>query len=519
MIAQTVIAQISESLSRAPWRGRGAILQAEAERLGVTQNTLYAHLRSFRGRTRKVRADRGAHRAEKLTAATVIAELKAKARDAVHDRNMPTEVAIAAAEQNGLIEAGTITRATADRILRQTRLSGPRRIFCRYESDRGNHLHHTDATGSKYFRVMGKDPETGDWLIGIRYGGYTRKRDVEPLGLWCVGVTDDCSRVAFGVYVVAAGESTAMMIDALAQAWSMDPRCALRGMPERLMCDHGPLRRSQEGQHFCDQMGIIFEDRMPKSPWVGGKQERPWRTQISNFELAFRLKPDATYRLSDINRMLAAWYDGRNAAAHPTHLRKSRLAVYAERLDPQSIRYIPENWHDAVLRENYRVVDASARVRYENVWYAVPDALAGRTVRIITNRDGALLCEHDGVGYPMKPFTPIVTGEYRAHADTPAMRAEKSAEALEISVVPHETAANTTHLHTGEAAPLRTAFDADAFTNQEEAIAAFCHYSGLALHMMSPEVRDLVTGILSRSESLRKEVVMELAREIRAKLA
>ncbi len=490
--------------------------------MGVSPGAVYSALRRFQGRRRRLRrADAGQPRKVSLDAVRAVAAIKAAAADTLNGRALTTAAAIAIAETNGHIAPGALSRSAFERHARSAGFSGPVRVYQRFQAQRSNQLHHVDSSQSKYFRVLGRRPD-GDWLLAVRTPAYARKRDVEPYGLWATAVVDDHSRCKWIEYDVAAGESAAMVAKVLAHAWSGDPRCALRGLPESLLCDHGPLRRSDEGQQFADVLGVTYEDRNPNSPWVGGKVERPWRHFIQSFELPWLLKPDAQITLSDLNRMAAAWTGETNAMDHPFFLKQSRLDVYAAGLDLATVRLCPEDAHREVYHEHYRLVRTDGTIRYKNDWYLVPDELVGLMVRVLTKGDtGEMLVEHDGRTFPVKIFAPHDAGQYRAHPDTPALRLVKDGAPV-VNRLPIEDAPASAHLHNAPQAEIRTPFTAaadESFINREEALAQFCRWLGKPLHTLPDDIRESVMAILSRHEMLNKSVLFDFATELRARMA
>lgn len=526
MLSATVVSEVAVKVASAEWRGRRQIVQAEAERLGCSVNTLYAALREVRGRTRKQRSDRG--RLRKLSADHVqaVAEIKAKARDTLHGRNLATDDAIRAAVESGIVPEGSVTRSAFDRHAHRMRLFGGHdRVYCRFQARRSNQLHQVDSSQSKYLRVIGK--ENGEWIIGVRVPEYSRKRSEEPLGLWCTEVIDDHSRVLRRTYDVAAGESFSMVVEGIKSAWSADPRCALRGMPESLLADHGPFRRSQEGRNFCESLGVDLIERMPDSPWVSGKVERQWRVFIQRFESPFLLKPDMRMPLVELNRMLHSFDAECNGKAHPFFLDRSRLQVYADGLDMETVRYLPEELGDAIYREDFRTVKPDSTMRLRNQWYIVPDELAGRKVRIAFNAEGTVLVEYEGQQYPAKLFVPHDAGEYRAHAFTPAQWLAKDAKARTVAIIPREGAAagesDVLSLHVGTKAAVASPFAAmerqEFFINKEEALRAMEGWIGKPIHTWGPEIHAALTALLDKKEMLRKEVLRDFAQELRARVA
>jgi len=517
MIRSEVIVDIARRLKAAPRGRRSGIIGEEAARLGVSRGTIYAALRRLSGR-RRSRADKG-RRLVSEDAVRIVARIRAKASDKVAGRSLPTRLAIRVAETDGLIPAGAISRSTWDRIARGMQLRTQPRLYCRYQARRSNQLHHVDSTQSKYLRVLEERPD-GDHLLAPRSPEYARKRSEEPLGVWCTGVVDDRSRVSFAVYAVAAGESARLVTDALCRAWSGDPRCALTGMPESLQCDHGPLRRSEEGQNFCERLGIVFADRMPNTPWAGGKGERPWRDLFRGFEMMFMLQRERVVPLSELNRRLLSWVDESNNRGHPWLLDRTRLRVYAES-EKAEVRFVPENVADVIFHEHYRCVRNDGLVRFENVWYALPDKVAGRTVRIVHAADGRMVAEHEGEVFDLRPFEPHDVGEYRAHHYTPAQWIEQEATALEIARLPYDEPRKVLHLHRGEAAAVQTPFDdaARSFANVEEALAFLAREIALPLHEWPKPMYDAMVGLLRRKGFLLRDVVRDMAAEVKARLA
>lgn len=526
MLSATVVSEVAVKVAASEWRGRRQIVETEAQRLGCSANTLYTALRAVRGRTRKQRADRGHCRRLSADHVRAVAEVKAKGRDTLHDRIIATDDAIRAAEESGIVPKGSVTRSAFDRHAARGRwFGGHDRVYCRFQARRSNQLHQVDSSQSKYLRVIEK--RDGEWIVGTRVPEYSRKRSEEPLGLWCTEVIDDHSRIVRRSYDVAPGESFSVVVEAIKGAWSADPRCALRGMPESLLCDHGPFRRSQEGRNFCESLGVDLIERMPNSPWVSGKVERQWRVFIQRFEAPFLLKPEMTLTLTELNRMLHSFDAETNAKAHPFFMDRSRVQVYADGMDMEQVRYLPEDLGDAIYREDYRTVKPDSTMRLANRWYSVPDELAGRKVRIVFNAEGTVLVEYDGKQYPAKLFVPHDAGEYRAHAFTAAQWLAKDAKARTVDRIPREGAdageENVLSLHVGEKAAVSSPFAAmereEYFTNKEEALRALEGWIGKPIHTWDPKTHELLLTLLDRHEMLRRDVLRDFAGELRAQMA
>ena len=524
MLMLTAVAEAHRRLEDATHGAKREIIAMEAQRLGVSVNTLYRALRRFRGSTRK-RADKGRPRKALPAIVAAVALAKAKCHDRLNDRIIPTEVAIRLAEQNGHIAAGAISRRTYDRHAARLGLHGEDRIYARFQASRSNQLHQVDCSGAKYLRAVERR-EDGEWLIAVRKPEYSRKRADEPYGLWCTRVIDDHSRVAFAHFSVAPGESALMVINTLTAAWSGHPQCAIRGLPEKVQCDHGPFRRSQEGPRFCESVGVELPGRTPKTPNAAGKVERPWRTQFGRFELVFLAQPDLVMTLTELNARLASYEAERNSLAHPFWRDRSREMIYADGLDAAAVRTLPENLADAIFREDIRRVNRDGTIQLHNIWYAVPDHITG-WVKVLKNADGAMLvCSVEtGVTSTVKPFVPHDADEYRAHAATPAHKLEKAAAAQEFKTLPYEPQEEATQIirmKLGREAEIASPFaEAEpSFVNSQAAWDYLCRQSGVSLHRVKaeqPELAALLTELFQKK--MTRTEVDSLVPQLRAAIA
>ena len=436
-------AELAAQIDAAPWGAATGLVEAAARTYGISIGTMWARLREIRKPKRKPRSDLGKmRRAEEDARAVLALQQQTESKDPRTGvvRRTPTEVALEAAEQRGMLK-GPISRATVDRYAQQRRMRQVKRIWRPKRARRPNDVHTIDASGSKLLRAVGCDEKTGEWLIGIRpRDGYTRKRREEPYGVWAVGLVDDCTGVAYVEYCVAPGESADMVLNFLRAPWGGDPRCPIRGLPAVANCDHGPFRESERIQNLMDSLGVRFLPRTPDNPNTGGKVENRWRTLWRRFEMTFRWEDPATViPLSQLNRRVAIHTAHENARENRWERGCARIELYQAGLVGQQVRLMPEDLGEALFSDVVRKVRTDASIQYMNNFFRVDDSLAGHRVEVLKNADGALLVREPDTGelFDAEPLQPTSWDEYDPRHFTEAQRIEQEAADIPLAETPH----------------------------------------------------------------------------------
>jgi len=489
-----------------------AIVQRAARALGLSTGQLY----------RKIRAERGPRitrrRVPRVPESTVraIEAIRAKCSDPANNRALPADQAIAMAEKAGLIEAGAISPGHFHRRANTSGLRRTRRVV-RYQARYSNELHHVDASGAEYLRVV---PRKGELLIAVDPPGRSwknRPRDVKER-LWLYGVVDDHSRLHAIRYVMAAGETSIDTVNVLAWAWSADdPMKTLSGLPDQLCCDNGPFIHSQEGQQFLTSLGVEHVPRAPGNSRAGGKVERPWRTTWNRFELQFLGMPDRLMTMDELNAEVATYCAREDQRAHPWEPAETRTSVYLR--DRGEIRLLPDGYLRASFRPAWRNVDVDGTVRWDNVFYLAPDELIGQRVRVYRSADGRLACAApDGRIWAMDPFEPHPAGEYHTPKPQPGDAVAAMADELPpiastyTDAEPPPTIAMPAR---GNEVALDTPFDrAGRFPNVEEALVYLAQRSGRPLAAFEHDHLRRIEALIVEHE-LASTYVDELADKVR----
>jgi len=515
-MSEPVIYDLIRRMDAAPHGGKRAIVEAFARAAGLSVGQVYRRVQAARGRKRR-RTGTPRVSAETIRAVEAV---RVRCSDPSAGRMLPADAAIELAERDGLITE-TVSPGQFHRRARAAGLRRRRRVV-RYQAERSNELHHVDASGAEYLRVVRRD---GELVVAVDPPGRSwknRPRDVAER-LWLYGVVDDHSRVQAVRYVIGPGESSLDTQNVLAWAWDRndDARRVLSGVPERLCCDNGPFISSAEGRQFLDTLGVEYVPRMPGNKEAGGKIERPWRTLWARFELQFLADPKHTYTLDEMNDMLTNYLVRENARAHPFVPAVSRTAVYLQ--GRGEVRELPAGYLRASFRTSSRLVYDDGTVRFDNVIYRVADELIGEHVHVYQSRAAGLACSGpDGRVYTLEPFAPHPAGEFHTPVPQPG-----DAIALAVGDLPtmRPTFADDTEPATlampaaGKPVEIDTPFDhADCFASADQAVVWLGDHVGVPLAAFGPEnIEEFTRRVLAHD--LACDYVERLADEIRERFA
>ena len=163
-IDPAILAEIDAHLNTLPKRGgeRRPYHEAQAERLGLSVSQLYRQLQEWRGFKKK-----RAPKAKRVREDDIDAVLRVKRRGLhIGDvaRELATEAAIEIAEQEGLLEPGSVSVTTADRRRRQKE-GDSFKVRTRLRADFPNQLWQIDFSPSKYLAVVDFDERREDYVV------------------------------------------------------------------------------------------------------------------------------------------------------------------------------------------------------------------------------------------------------------------------------------------------------------------------------------------------------------------
>ena len=332
----------------------------------------------------------------------------------------------------------------------------------------------------------------------------------EIYSLW--HFVDDFSRVQYAKYIVAPGESSAMVREFLTEAWSgTDARQALVGIPEHLYCDHGSFRKSEEGQNFLASLNVELPPRMPYNSRASGKVERRHQTDWRRFELRFRLSPEASWKLEEVNELLAEHIVRENARAHPQIASATREEVYRASIAEHGVRRMPEDLARAIYRQEWRVLRMDRTVEWLGTWEVrdVLEEILGERVLCAKTADGRMvITDAKGRRYFAKPFEPIEAIEkWRGLRDEPGDKIDKSVALASFArIVPEgRGAARVVYanaLLAGETAQVGGAFAArqQVYANKEAAKRALSEIMGAPFGALPEGARRSIDEALDQYE-------------------
>ena len=366
--------------------------------------------------------------------------MRAKATDPHTGRVLPADLAIEEAERRGLIPEGAVTASSYHRHAR--RLGHKRVKPCRrFEASRANECHQVDVSGSEYLSPERSRNGGRGWAIRVLrqdqkpYKNRPRRGEGRPK-LWCFLVVDDRSRVSWGKYFIAPGENAADILLLLAEAWGDRGEWTnpLKGIPDGILCDKGPLVKNEAGKKFLELAGVEVLPRLPFNPRADGKVERQWRTQWSRFELRYLLEPERELTLGEVNEDFSVYLAEENSRAHPIYGDRTRSQVYLSSLG--QVRLLPADAAALAFREEIRLVRQDCAVIYQGKAYQAPAEWIGERVTVSRSIDGRVVLSLGGETITAELLQPQALGDWRTeegiYADTPADRIRKEAKATDL---------------------------------------------------------------------------------------
>ena len=383
---------IRQALDDAPHGQKAGAVKALAARLGVSNATIYrAARRSGTSRPRNGRDDYQTW----VEAAVKLA----------HSSQPPValDLAIRAGIAGGELppQAADMPLGTAYRIARQAGLRLRSRRTQRMFADWPMQVIQFDASTSQHLIAVeplgNEENSDGDWLLKLHRrptpaGGYKNKplpahrQRVITYGIW-----DMCTGCVDIYYTVARGENAHDAIAALVFMLTRprNERHYLRGVPDNLCSDQGPLFKSSASADLLSRLGIALLTGEPYRKERMGGIERQWRTLWARFERSLFLGGEDTITLSALRDRLRTYLaeeNTRRRSRTPVGGRQvSRAdawgALMSRRPADQPLRELPPDALSTLYREAERVVDRSGIIRWEGEEYEC-SAWHNRRVRV-----------------------------------------------------------------------------------------------------------------------------------------
>ena len=241
---------IREAMLAAPRGERTATADRLAALYRVSRSAVYAAARV--GGAKRPRVSRPDYEAWTETA-SAIALLAPKP--------MPLDVAIRAGVESGELppEAAAMPLGTAQRIRRRRGWRAAPKRHGRLSAERPLQAAQVDGSGSEHLVV--EEERDGDWVLRLHRrpwsaSGYKNK----PLGpgrlsLKIYALWDMCTGAVRSRYCVARGETALDALEFLVWAFGA-PGSVVRGVPENLWSDLGPLARHAASRDLLERLDV-----------------------------------------------------------------------------------------------------------------------------------------------------------------------------------------------------------------------------------------------------------------------
>jgi len=510
-VEPVVLAELDRELRAAGHGARGEVMERYAGLVGLSPRSLARQLAAFRGarpdERRQRRRDAGTSDVPDSVVLTIWALKEKIRRRNAERRTISTERAIEVAKQEGLIPE-VLPASSVNRRARQLGLADHEAVH-RFEAERGNQVHQFDCSGSNVFAVAGpgrvvvRDPRKR--II------YKNRPDAERVRVWVAGIKDDHSRVRFAKYFIAPGEAVVATLPVLIEAWT-NPHgrdFLLRGLPDILYMDKGPLAKSAMAQAFFTRLNVDPQTHAAGNAKATGKQEREWRTWASDFESPFLLHIGQELHLDDLNDRFMAWLKRRNEDRHPRERSQSCIGMWQRSILGQTLRELPEDATRFTFTSTDRQVGSDRSLRLDGEVYMLPAELAGRKVAVWRDIQGNVRVEDPRSGKVYEPIEdePLAFGEFKAFRRTDMQKALDEAVEQVTAAMPAPLAAaptdNVVRLQP-KAAPVEATlpFGGPRYHgSEEEALAHVAEAIGRPVASLPAPVREAINQYLAGNPS------------------
>ncbi len=405
-LGEEAVRLIQDAMSAAPRGTRSRAARELAERWSVSEATIWRAAR--RGGPKRKRAPARPEYRE-WTPVVVLAQHAAP-------KPIPMDIALRHCIETGKLppEAAEMPVSAVYRTARELGLT-ERRLHRRESAEWPQQAVLVDASTSDHL-VAVRRLDDGDWLLRLHRGPYSasgyKNKPLPPTRerVWVWALWDMCTGLTASRYLVAPGEAAQSGLEFLCWVWG-GGRAPMRGLPDDLWLDSGPLRKSKSAVDLLGRLGVATVPGKPYSSARMGGVERSHRTRFSRFERALFLDECEEIKLSKLNRGLATMErregETRFSRTPVDGVRVSRAAAWdilaARR--PEPIRALPENALATLAAEVRRRVDAAGVVSWDGVeWEIDPEsapALVGRWVicrRRIVGGGGEIVVEDEVTG-------------------------------------------------------------------------------------------------------------------------
>jgi len=355
--------EMAEALAEAKAsRKRGAVgqvIEGYRKMTGKSSQSLWRIARQHGySPKRKKRSDAGECSLSEGQILWIASQIKCTARE-VKGPITPVEKALMDAEDNGIVDKGTISPARLATILRERGLSaGDLKRPTPHSHMRSlypNHVHEVDMSVCIQFYLRGKlhIMDERDFYKN-KYANFTKVKRK----LIRYVATDHYSGAIWFQYFYSGGERAEDLFEFLVSLWQpKHDKLPFRGVPEILLCDPGSAAAAKSMRGFIDAMGITIPKGLPHTPRRQGQVECAHNIVERWFESGLRMNPAMSIAELNENALdFCIWYNA--TKIHSRH-RMTRTHCWLTITETQ-LRECPDT---DLLREIFAQPRESRKVR------------------------------------------------------------------------------------------------------------------------------------------------------------
>lgn len=412
--------QIRAEIDNAPHSNKQAVARMWANRLNMSLDKLYRQMRKHLGKKKESSQPKQVNR----DLVYMVMERKViSLRYGDGSRMITTERAIKQLMDMGIPGADQLVASTVDRIAREELGWNDRESYVRYECTHALQEVQGDFSFSKFFRVVGFDDSTGQWMLKATSTALDYKKDSKRQRILIGVLIDSYSRVRFHRALIGTGESAELCLEFLTHFFNR-PKDGLvfRELAWQYRFDNGPLD-SKLGKTFFDAIDRDYETTLPGEKTGLGKAERGWQ-EIWRWEqdLAMRVGDGNSIPLDFYNHLILQECINQQHLAHPYWKKEKRIDLYQQSVLCQEPR--PETIDIDAKRIAFDVYERTVRpdqhVSINNEKYRVPIMAGeyrttGRRIRILINKEGRMigeLLDRFAPRFEIQPFSHRNRGDF-----------------------------------------------------------------------------------------------------------
>lgn len=523
--------EMVQELNNTAIKYRGAVMEKYRKMTGKSIQTLYriAKQNGFK-HSRKKRSDKGSGELTENQIGFVGALIHTSSRE-VKGPIMDVETALSIAEDNGIIEPGTVSVSWMQSLLREREINAKAlktpEPSIRMRSLHPNHVHVFDASvciqyylkGGKGLRIMREDKfYKNKWQNFAK----VKKKLIRYI------LTDHFSHTLYVKYFYTGGESQENLYDFFLSAWSGDKndKFPFRGVPFVMLMDKASANVSNAIKAFLERLGVEIPPSLPNNPRRQGSAESAQDIVESKFESRLRFQPAHT--VEELNQWAfdwCVWFNGnRIHSRHKMTRTQCWLTIKKEQLrdlpETQVLHYLFANpAEERTVGNDYSISFAyKNNARQEYMLDHIPGLIPNRSkvqvilrpfkwpeIGVVFNEKEYLVKPVEKVAGGFRKDAAVIGKEFKVAKETATQTAKARMENLAYGEDPVK-----------DAVPFE---GITVFGNQAQKVKhRFIPRTGCELNVSESGYLDKEISIMEFFKKLRRELVtipMELNRAIR----